>query len=176
MRRGWIVPVVLTTTGVYLALAFAGADTSGGKALGPRLLLPLMPLLTVAAVATIGRVPGRRGSRPLDGRVGGLRPGRDVRGRCTCSGRFPPMSRATATTRKPSWRSRAVPDRIVVADDPFTAQLLFPLYYRKIVFLADSPELAQELGATLGQQRVAGFVLVVSRSSTPSSDCSARPP
>ena len=38
---------------------------------------------------------------------------------------------------------RAVVDsgqRIVVADDEFTAQLLLPLYYRKIVLLADTPK------------------------------------
>jgi hypothetical protein len=52
------------------------------------------------------------------------------------------------------------PLRVVVADDPFTAQLLFPLYYRKIVFLADSPEHAQGLASSLGQARVGGFVLV----------------
>jgi len=49
--------------------------------------------------------------------------------------------------------------RVVVADDPFTAQLLFPLYYRKIVFLADSQEHAQGLAAALGVGKVGSFVL-----------------
>jgi hypothetical protein len=50
--------------------------------------------------------------------------------------------------------------RIVVADDPFTAQLLFPLYYRKIVFLADTPESGARLGALLGEQKLSEALLV----------------
>jgi hypothetical protein len=57
-------------------------------------------------------------------------------------------------------------DRLVVADDEFTAQLLFPLYYRKIVFLADSPERGQRLAAAMHEQRLPGLVMV-SRQSEP---------
>ena len=52
--------------------------------------------------------------------------------------------------------------RIVIADDPFTAQLLLPLYYKKIILLADSQPLASELAAALGRQRF-GDALLVSR-------------
>jgi hypothetical protein len=58
-------------------------------------------------------------------------------------------------------------ERIVIADDPFTAQLLLPLYYRKIVFLADSRDAAEALGSTLTAQRVPG-ALLVSRNPEPS--------
>jgi hypothetical protein len=54
-RRGWFVATVLVTTTAYLALAFAGADTTGGKSLGPRLLLPIMPLLAIVAIGTLVR-------------------------------------------------------------------------------------------------------------------------
>ncbi len=44
---------VLATTAAYLVIAFAGVDTSGGKSLGPRLLLPLLPLLSVSALTIV---------------------------------------------------------------------------------------------------------------------------
>ena len=44
---------VVAAAAAYLLLAFVGVDTTGGKSLGPRLLLPLLPLLAVAAVGSI---------------------------------------------------------------------------------------------------------------------------
>ena len=61
-------------------IAFAGVDTSGGKSLGPRLLLPLLPLLSVSAVMVIAAY--LRSSSRVD-RVGRLGRGgarRDGRG------------------------------------------------------------------------------------------------
>ena len=49
----------------------------------------------------------------------------------------------------------------------FTAQLLMPLYFRKIIFLADTPPGASQLGAKMEEQRVSGLVLVA-RGDTPS--------
>ena len=59
-----------------VALAFGGADTTGGKGLGPRLLLPLFPMLTVAAIAAIREY--LRAAVPLERWIG--RPGRPPRG------------------------------------------------------------------------------------------------
>ena len=56
----------------------------------------------------------------------------------------------------------ASPERIVVSDDMFTAQLLMPLYFRKIILLADRPDLASALGAKMAAERV-GAVILVSR-------------
>ncbi|HET7219369.1 MAG TPA: hypothetical protein VFJ02_15030, partial [Vicinamibacterales bacterium] len=52
------------------------------------------------------------------------------------------------------------PEHIVVADDMYTAQLLFPLYDRKIVVLADTIELGQRLGARLADERLSAALLV----------------
>jgi hypothetical protein len=52
------------------------------------------------------------------------------------------------------------PDRIVVADDMYTAQLLFPLYDRKIILLADTVESGQRLGAVLAAGHIDSAVLV----------------
>ena len=65
---------------------------------------------------------------------------------------------------------RAVVDsgeRIVVADDEFTAQLLLPLYYRKILLLADTPERAQRLGTRLAGEHLASLLVVTRWSDTP---------
>jgi hypothetical protein len=52
--------------------------------------------------------------------------------------------------------------KVVVADDPFTALLLLPLYHKKVILLADTQPLADELAASLARQRF-GSLLVVSR-------------
>jgi hypothetical protein len=57
--------------------------------------------------------------------------------------------------------------RVLVADDEFTAQSLLPLYYRRIVFLADKPEQGRRLAAKLIDGKIAD-VLLISRSLTPS--------
>jgi hypothetical protein len=65
----------------------------------------------------------------------------------------------------------ALPDRIVVADDAATAQLLMPLYYRRVILLADSAPLGTQLARMLAEQRVPG-VVVVSRRAEPLLDMS----
>ena len=155
----WLRPVVLWTTLVYLALAVAGADTSGGKALGPRLLFPLMPLLTVVAVATIGGY--LRSTAIVDRWVGRIGVALVLMSAVMhLFGTIPAYAARNAGDSDAIEAIRMGPVRVVVADDPFTAQLLFPLYYRKIIFLADSPEHARGLASVLGLGKVGSFVLV----------------
>jgi hypothetical protein len=158
-RMPWLRAAVLWTTLAYLVLAFAGADTSGGKALGPRLLLPLMPLLTVVAVGTIRGY--LRSSSAVDrwvGRVGVLLV--LMSAVMHLAGTIPAYAARNDGDSEAIEAIAKSSIRVVVADDPFTAQLLFPLYYRKIVFLADSPEHAQGLASALGLGKVGRFVLV----------------
>ena len=165
-RRGWFGGVIIFTTAAYLALAFAGADTTGGKSLGPRLLLPLMPLLTVSAVSRMSaylKSPAR-----FDRWIGGA--GATLVAMSIVMHVYGTVSAYVHRNRDDASAVVAVtasPERITVADDPFTAQLLFPLYYRKIVFLADSPDLGTRLGTLLAKARVSGAVLV-SREEHPS--------
>ena len=158
-RRGWFRAMALVTTAAYLALAFAGADTSGGKSLGPRLLLPLLPLLAVAAMATLSAYLSAASA--LDrwiGRAGALL--------VVMSGVMHLAGTVPAYVERNRGDSAAIEavahgtDRIVAADDAFTAQLLFPLYYRKIVFLVDSPDAAHRLAEALIRQQMSGLVLV----------------
>ena len=151
--------VMLGTAAAYLVLAFVGADTHGGKSLGPRLLLPLLPLLAVPAIMQIrAYVSGGVGSERWVGYGGVLLLLLSL------------MMHLFGTTRAYIFRnnddasaivalaeSRA---RIVVSDDMFTAQLLMPLHRRKVILLADSQPLATELGTTLAAQRMSDVVLV----------------
>ena len=158
--------LTLAATAAYLAIAFAGVDTSGGKSLGPRLLLPLLPLLSVSALMivashlrstlAIDRLVGYTGTALVAAavviHVGGTIPAYKQRNAADAS-----TVRAVAASQ----------ERIVVADDMFTAQMLFPLYDRKIVLLADSVEQAAALGATLHEWRIPRVLLVTRNPETP---------
>jgi hypothetical protein len=163
--RRWLhVPLLLTTLG-YLVLAYIGADTTGGKSLGPRLLLPLLPLLSVIAIATIAEYLAA--PRWIDRGIGAagvalvlVSAGSHLLGTIPAYiGRNHGDAAAIAAIRSSY-------ERIVVVDDVFTAQLMFPLYYRKIILLADERGRAGELGRRLAEQGF-GPVLLVSRADTP---------
>jgi hypothetical protein len=158
-EHGGLYWIVCFTTAAYLILAFVGTDTSGGKSLGPRLLLPLLPLLTVSALMVIGSF--RRSNNRVDRLVGlvgvglvllaiGIHTGGTIRAYVQ---RNVDDSSAVLT-------AASSPERIVIADDMFTAQLLFPLYYRKMILLADSAELGRRLGTMIDEHRLDGAVLV----------------
>ena len=154
-------PIVVTSV-LFVAVAFAMTKTTGGKSLGPRLLLPLLPLLAVAALvriaeylksdARIERLMGIAGvALVVIGaiiHVAGTVPAYYVRNRDDSS--------AVLTALRS-------PARVVVADDMFTAQLLFPLYYRKIILLADTYELRARLGTRLADEKVPEALLISRR-------------
>lgn len=164
-RRDWLYAALLCTAAAYLAIAYAGADTTGGKALGPRLLLPLFPLLCVTAIATIRAYTGA--AAPVDRWIG--RTGVAlviVSAAIHLSGTIPAYIARNHEDGSAVSAVASSRERVVVADDVFTAQLLFPLYYRKIIFLADAPALGERLGAGLAGQHVAE-ALLVSRAGAP---------
>ncbi len=150
---------VLLTAGIYLMVAFAGVDTTGGKSLGPRLLLPLVPLLTAAAVIrhtqyrhTMG------GNNALIGHAGfGLLALAVV---LHMGGTIPAYIERNEQDAKTVLRVAAAPERIVVSDDPFTVQLLFPMYYEKMIYLADTPERAARIGPLLAASEAQRAIFV----------------
>jgi len=158
-ENSWLGLVIGFTTVAYLVVAFAGVDTSGGKSLGPRLLLPLLPLLTVSAIMAIASY--LRSGGAVDRAVGwvgvSLVP---VAAGIHLFGTIPAYKQRNADDSSAVLAAAASPERIVVADDMFTAQLLFPLYDRKIILLADTVELGQRLGTLLADRRLSGALLV----------------
>jgi len=165
-EENWLAAVAGFTTLTYLAIAYAGVDTSGGKSLGPRLLLPLLPLLTVSSIVIIGSY--LRSTARADRAVG-------VAGVALVAvavlihvgGTIPAYRHRNADDASAVLAAAASPERIVVADDMYTAQLLFPLYDRKIILLADTVESGERLGARLVQHRLGG-ALLISRNPEPS--------
>ena len=166
----WLERAILFTAAVYMAIAYAGVDTTGGKGLGPRLLFPLFPLLAVAAVAAI-REYAQADDR-VDRWIGRVGVGLVlISVAIHVSGTIPAY---VARNRDDGSAVSAIAssrERVVVADDVFTAQLMFPLYYRKIILLADNPELGARLGALLSEQHVLDAI-VVSRSVEPAVELS----
>jgi hypothetical protein len=157
---------VLATTAAFLVVAFAGVDTSGGKSLGPRLLLPLWPLLSVSAIMIVAS--HLRSTLPLDRLVGYA--GAALVGAALVihlGGTIPAYKQRNADDAAAVLAVAASPERIVVADDMYTAQLLFPLYERKIVLLADSVMRAAGLGQVLDGERIRSVLLVTRNPETP---------
>jgi hypothetical protein len=160
----WLPVVFGLTALMYLVIAFAGVDTSGGKSLGPRLLLPLLPLLSVSAVVIMASYLGS--PAPVDRAVGWV--GVALVATAVAihlGGTIPAYEQRNADDASAIRAAAASSERVVVADDIFTAQLLFPLYDRKIVFLADTIESGNRLGALLAEQRTGA--LLVSRNPEP---------
>jgi hypothetical protein len=156
---GWLRRAVLLTALAYVALAYAGVDTTGGKSLGPRLLLPLFPMLTVASLASIRHYLGApvRMDRWV-GYLGVLLV--TMTAVIHVCGTVPAYIARNRDDGSAMSAVASAPERIIVADDMFTAQLLMPLYFRKIILLADTPPLASQLGAKMEEQRIAGVMLV----------------
>ena len=162
----WLRPAILVTTAAYLLIAFAGVDTTGGKSLGPRLLLPLVPLLAASALLAIEAY--LRAPAAIDKYVGYA--GVALVLMAIAIHAFGAVPAYVARNRIDRKGLRAVVEsgeRIVVADDEFTAQLLLPLYYRKILLLADTPERSQRLGTRLAGEHLASLLVVTRWSDTP---------
>ncbi len=166
-REPWLRSAILLTAAAYLVVAFAGVDTAGGKGLGPRLLLPLFPLLAVSAIVAIGAYLGSAAA--ADRWVG--RAGLVLAGMAVTIHLFGAIPAYYYRNQDDSRMIRSVVDsreRLIVVDDPFTAQMLLPLYYRRLVLLADSAELRGKLGARLAAERQTSLILVTRARDTPS--------
>lgn len=149
------------TAAAYLLLAYGGVDTTGGKGLGPRLLLPLFPMMAVASVSSIrdylsAPAPIER----LTGVFGALL--LVVALVVHAAGTIPAYVVRNSEDASAMMAVNASPERVVVSDDMFTAQLLMPLYFRKVLYVAEVPHMARDLAERLDRVRM-GSVLLVSR-------------
>ncbi len=160
----WLPLAFGLTALIYVLIALAGVDTSGGKSLGPRLLLPLHPLLSVSAILVMATY--LRSSAAVDRAVGWVGVSLVAMAMAIhLGGTIPAYRQRNADDASAVLAAASSPERIVVADDMFTAQLLFPLYNHKIVLLADTSESGARLGELLAAGRTGA--LLVSRNSPP---------
>ena len=162
----WLRKAIGLTAAIYLFIAFVGADTTGGKALGPRLLLPLFPLLTVSALMAIrAYLSAPAVADRWVGGAGALLVVMSVA--MHLFGTIPAYYARNADDFKTVRAIAETGERVIVADDEFTAQLLLPLYYRRIVLLADKIELGPRLGARLAEARLPKLIVVTRWADTP---------
>jgi hypothetical protein len=159
--------LALWTTGTYLVLAFAGLNIVGGKSFGPRLLFPLLPLLTVAALEAIAAWLARARTSRVAGGVG-------ITGLVLVATSIV-MQFAVAL---PAWTERnrsdyaaiarvaTATDLVVVIDHPSAVQLTASFYDDKVVMLATSQPRATALAERLASARTSAFV-VLSRFTQP---------
>jgi 4-amino-4-deoxy-L-arabinose transferase-like glycosyltransferase len=162
----WLWRISLFSLVTYVAIAFAGVDTSGGKSLGPRLLLPLLPLLVAAAWRNIDDF--RRAPRRPD-RIAGAW-GLGLAGLALIIHVAAAIPAYIVRSNEDASAMRAIrnaPERVIVADDMYTAQQLLHMYYGRVILLAETPPAADEIGMTLDRERIGGAILVSRRLDAP---------
>jgi hypothetical protein len=162
----WLWRISLFSLVTYLVVAFAGVDTSGGKSLGPRLLLPLLPLLVAAAWRNIDDF--RRAPRRPDRLAGAWGLGLAGLALIIHGGAAIPAYIVRSNEDASAMRTiRDAPDRVIVADDMYTAQQILHMYYGRVILLAETPPAGDEIGQTLERERVNSAVLVSRRPDAP---------
>ena len=159
---GWQPYAIVAATALYVVAAMVATNTTGGKSLGPRLLLPLLPLLAVAAMMRIAAY--LRASAALE-RVTGYSGVLLVALAAVIhlAGAIPAYHARNREDAAPLLVAQASSARVIVTDHPHTAQMLLPLYYRKVIFLADSHEARAKLGALLADAKVPEVLLMSER-------------
>jgi hypothetical protein len=72
----------------------------------------------------------------------------------------PPYARQNRSEHKAMQAIRRSQEPVLVADDLVSAQLAMPLYFKKVIVLADGPREAHDLGALLERAHVPAVLLV----------------
>lgn len=159
--------VALVTIGLYLLLMFAVINTAGGKSLGPRLLLPVIALLTVVSWEVIVRwcEAGRR--RMTDGILGILLVSLAICSVLIQVGSTIPAlvgwSRGTVAALE---EVRRGDPPVVIVTSTFVMQLVAPDYFSRTYFFVSSPAAAEDLAGRLAKAGINHFA-VASRDEDP---------
>jgi hypothetical protein len=159
--------LALATCGAYVVLAVAGLNTVGGKSFGPRLLFPMLPLLTVAAVQSVCAWLTRFRESRLDGTVGAIGV---VLVAVSIVMQFGVALPAWAARNRSDYRTiqgvSNASDKVVVVDHASAVQMAAPFYFERVVFLTTSQQAADDLGRRLSSAHVMSFT-VLSRGEEP---------
>ena len=159
VRERWLWRVSLFSLVSYVVLAFAGVDTSGGKSLGPRLLLPLLPLLVAASWRNIADfLESARSSERVVGMCGIALAALAV---ALHVGAAMPAYVVRSNEDASAMRTiRSSPERVIVADDMYTAQQILPMYYNRVILVAETPPAGHDIGLTLDGEGIPGAIMV----------------
>jgi hypothetical protein len=151
----------LVTAAIFLAVTFLTINTIGGKPLGPRLLMPIIPLIVVAAWEAIVQWTRQFHERWADGIAGFVGLGLLLLSVAIEVGSTIPAF--TSRNRSDFISVQRIVDagsRILVIDSSYSIQLLTPLYHTHVVLLAQNAANATELATRLYAARVPSFTLL----------------
>jgi len=153
--------ICIATSLIVLVSAIITADTAGGKSLGPRHLLAIVPLLTIAAWQGIMAYYDTGRDSPVHRLLAWSGVGLvtvSVALQLACM--VPPYARQNRGDHKAFQAIRRSQEQVLVADDLVAAQLAMPLYFKKVIVLADSPREGRDLGALLEGAHVPAVLLI----------------
>jgi hypothetical protein len=153
--------LALVTAALFLAVTFLTINTIGGKPLGPRLLMPIIPLIVLAAWEAIVQWTRQLHARRADGVVGLLGLGLLLLSVAIEVGStIPAFALRNHSDYISVQRIVDARSRILVIDSSYSIQLLTPLYRTHVVLLAQNAANATELATRLYAARVPSFTLL----------------
>jgi len=142
-------------------VTFLTLNTTGGKPLGPRMLMPIVPLLALAAWESIVVWTRQLRERWTDGMVGVLGVALvAVSILIEAGSTIPAFVLRNRSDYVSVTRLSAEGSRVIVIDNSFTIQLVAPLYPTHVVLLAQDAARASELANRLYAARVPSFTLL----------------
>ena len=144
----------------FLLCVLGSLSMTGGASLGPRLLLPILPMLCHAACEGLWSYRSRHASRPawpvwqlgvllLAGSIV-MQVGVAMRAYVTFN----------AGERRAVKLLQSTHDDVIVIDSAFTMSVTEPVYGTKRVMMAESPSKSSQLGGLLERRAVPSFLLV----------------
>ena len=154
VRLAWVTSVC------YMAVVAVTINTEGGKPAGPRLVISLWPLLSVAAILTWRRYAAlARNSWPA--RVTALAGLVLIAGSLTMEMSAVRRARATRNVEdaEAARLGESIGDRVIVLETMFEIDLAGPMYFDRAVMLA-TPRQRRDLSARLAAAGVERFTYV----------------
>jgi len=153
--------LALVTAALFLAVTFLTINTIGGKPLGPRLLMPIIPLIVLAAWEAIVQWTRQLHARRGDSVVGLLGLGLLLLSVAIEVGStIPAFALRNHSDYLSVQRIVDARSRILVIDSSYSIQLLTPLYHTHVVLLAQNAATATELATRLYAAREPSFTLL----------------
>ncbi len=154
VRLAWV------TSACYLAVVAVTLNTEGGKPAGPRLVISLWPLLSVAAILTWHRYAAlARSSWPA--RVTALAGLVLIAGSLTMEMNVVRRARAARNVEdaEAARLVQSIGDRVIVLETIFEIDLAGPMYFERAVMLA-TPRQRRQLSAHLAAAGIDRFTYV----------------